>query len=369
MSFTAGSIVGKRVEIGEQRVVVPPEIQCLQSADAALSHFVSRYLAYRRPLRFFSADPGNRCDIYYLSPWMVMAVVDVASVDRFESPLAGQDIVEFHYRISGTIEINGSWGECRLAEPSCLLWFQPSGCDDANERLGIAPLGRETWISLYCDRAWLEQVNEDAIAMLESVVAPEADPELVPSYRAGPHVGATIPLLREMVRANREDPLHWLYASAKANELLYVTLSNVWMLAPQDDSKRKLTRRDRKELYAIRDTLAADFVTPPRLPAIARRAGMNYSKLCAGFRQLFGESIAAFVRRQRLEFARDLLQTSDLQVREIARQAGYAHHGSFTTAFAREFGFSPKQVRRSNDLAADPASLNPATRSRDPSAQ
>jgi len=41
-----------------------------------------------------------------------------------------------------------------------------------------------------------------------------------------------------------------------------------------------------------------------------------------------------------------LLRSSDLQVQQIAMQAGYAHHGSFTAAFARQFGYSPKQVRR-----------------------
>ncbi len=346
MSSAAAIGSGNRFEIGEKRVVVPPEIQCLQSADAAVSQFATRYVAYRHPLRFFSDDPTNRCDVYYLSPWMVMAVVDVAADDHFESPLKGQDIVEFHYRVSGSIEIGGSWGECRLAEPSCLLWFQPEGCDDANERLGVASDGRETWISLYCDRSWLDQVNDGARAALEPALASDSDATPVPSFRVGPPIGATIPLLREMVRANREDPLHWLYASAKANELLYVTLSNLGALAPQDKGRLKLTQRDQKELHAIRDTLAAAFVVPPRLPVLARCAGMNYSKLCTGFQQLFGESIAAFVRRQRLEFAHELLQTSDLQVREIARQAGYAHHGSFTTAFSRQFGFAPKQLRR-----------------------
>ncbi|HVC00923.1 MAG TPA: helix-turn-helix transcriptional regulator [Steroidobacteraceae bacterium] len=353
MSSAAADGAGNRFEIGEKRVVMPPEIQCLQSAEAAVSRFASRYLAYRHPLRFFSDDPTNRCDVYYLSPWMVMAVVDVAADERFESPLKGQGIVEFHYRISGSIEIGGSWGECRITEPSCLLWFQPDGCDDASERLGIAPLGRETWISLYCDRSWLDQVNEGATAALEPALAPDGDGAPMPSFRIGPHIGATIPLLRELVRANREDPLHWLYASAKANELLYVTLSNPGVLAPQDDCRLKLTQRDRKELHSIRDTLAAGFVAPPRLPVLARHAGMNYSKLCAGFRQLFGESIAAFVRRRRLEFAHELLQKSDLQVRQIARQAGYAHHGSFTTAFSRQFGVAPKQLRRAT--AADGA--------------
>src|SRR5579872_6335192 len=112
---------GSRFEVAETRVVVPPELQCLQTADASQSQFAARYLAYRHPLRFSSDDPTNRCDTYYLSPWMVMAVVDVASVDRFESPLQGQDIVELHYRVSGAIEIEGSWGECRFSGPACLL--------------------------------------------------------------------------------------------------------------------------------------------------------------------------------------------------------------------------------------------------------
>lgn len=339
----AGGI--SRFEVAETQVVMPPGLQCLQTADATHSHFASRYLAYRHPLRFSSEDPSNRCDTYYLSPWMVMAVVDVASIDRFESPLQGQDIVEFHYRISGAIEIGGSWGECRLAEPSWLLWFQPSGCDDARERLGASPFGRETWVSLYCDRDWLESVNDRAAGSLETALSPHDGGPLIPRFRAGPHIGSAIPLLREIVRANRDDPLHWLYACAKANELLYVTLSNIGAFAPVAGGRLKLNGRDRRQLHAIRDALAADFVAPPRLPVLARRAGMNYSKLCSGFHQLFGETTADFVRRQRLEFAHQLLRTSDLQVQQIARRAGYAHHGSFTAAFTRQFGYSPKKAR------------------------
>jgi AraC-like DNA-binding protein len=337
---------GSRFEISETQVIVPPQLQCLQTADAAHSPFAARYLAYRHPLRFSCGDPSNRCDTYYLSPWMVMAVVDVAAVDRFESPLQGQDIVEFHYRISGAIEIAGSWGECRLLEPAWLLWYQPRGCDDASERLGAAPLGRETWVSLYCDHDWLDQVNERAARGLDAALCVDEEVQPIPRYRSGPHIGATLPLLRDIVRANRDEPLHWLYACAKANELLYVTLSNMGMVAPPGGGRLKLTGRDRRRLHAIRDVLAADFVAPPRLPDLARRAGMNYSKLCSGFRQLFGETTAEFVRRQRLEFAHELLRTSDLQVQQIARRAGYAHHGSFTAAFTRQFGYSPKKVGR-----------------------
>ncbi len=336
---------GGRFEVSETPVVAPPGLQ-LQTADAAGSPFAQRYLAYRHALQFSCGDTGNRCDTYYLSPWMVMAVVDVSSVDRFESPLRGQDILELHYRIAGAIEIGGSWGECRLSEPAWLLWFQPQGCDDASERLGSAGIGRESWVSLYCDRGWLAEVNESAASWLDGAMSGHPHAGGRPRYRSGAHIGATLPVLRDIVRANREDPLHWLYACAKANELLYVTLSNLGTFSPSEPGRLKLTGRDRRQLHAVRDALAADFVTPARLPDLARRAGMNYSKLCSGFRQLFGETTAEFVRRQRLELAHELLRTSDLQVQQIARRVGYAHHGSFTAAFTHRFGYSPKRVGR-----------------------
>ena len=117
--------------------MVPPEIQRLQTADAARSQFASRYLAYRQPLTvLYPTTRANRCDTYYLSPWMVMAVVDVGSVERFESPLSGQDIVEFHYPHFGRHRDSGAHGaSAGWSNPSWLVWFQPSGCDDASERL------------------------------------------------------------------------------------------------------------------------------------------------------------------------------------------------------------------------------------------
>lgn len=346
-SATALSIGGRRIEVAETQVAVPPEIQRLQVLDVGLSRFASRYLAYRRRLRFLSDDPANRCDTYYLSPGMVMAVVDVASAERFESPLSGQDIVEFHFRISGMIELGGSWGECRLVEPSCLVWFQPNGCDDASERLGAVGSGRETWVSLYCDRLWLEELHRGAAVQLVPMLSGDSSSTaLVPRFRASPQIGATIPVLRDIVHARREDPLHWLYTSAKASELLYVTLSNLSFLVPQENRRFRLTARDRKQLGAVRDVLAAEFASPPPLPVLARRAGINNSKLCSGFRHLFGETTSEFVRRQRLELAHELLRASDLQIQQIARQAGYAHHASFTAAFTRQFGYAPKELRR-----------------------
>ncbi|MBS0396840.1 MAG: helix-turn-helix transcriptional regulator, partial [Proteobacteria bacterium] len=105
-------------------------------------------------------------------------------------------------------------------------------------------------------------------------------------------------------------------------------------------------QRDRRRLLAARERLAAHFAAPPGIAALARDVGLGAKKLCAGFTAEFGETTSAFVRRLRLECARELLASSELQVREIARRVGYRHHSTFTAAFTRHFGVAPKHARR-----------------------
>ena len=96
------------------------------------SPFCRRYEAYRTPIRFFARSPSDRCDAYRVSPGMVMLIVDVNCADAFTSRLSGQDIVELHYRLSGSISIFGSWGQVEQSDPSCLIWYQPYGATPPN---------------------------------------------------------------------------------------------------------------------------------------------------------------------------------------------------------------------------------------------
>ena len=51
-----------------------------------------------------------------------------------------------------------------------------------------------------------------------------------------------------------------------------------------------------------------------------------------------------FIRRTKLERARELLSTTDLQIGQVAEDVGYRHHSTFTTAFAEHFGIPPKAI-------------------------
>ena len=274
-----------------------------------------------------------------------MSVVGVGCVERFESALSGQDIVEFHFRLSGSIELAGSWGEVSVREPACLPWYLPQGCDDASELVGDPGKERESWVSLYCDRATLLGMAGGLRHELLEAIAGSGEDRSVPQFRICPRIGAMFPMLREIVRVRAQDPLHWMLTSARAHELLYLTLRSAELMGGECATAVRLTPRDRRLLVQVQELLADQYVSPPPLGVLARRFGMRPARICSGFRLQFGESTSEFVRRRKMGVARELLQQSVLQGRQIARAVGYSHHSTFTAAFARHFGVAPKVLR------------------------
>jgi AraC-like DNA-binding protein len=58
-----------------------------------------------------------------------------------------------------------------------------------------------------------------------------------------------------------------------------------------------------------------------------------------------GTSFSQCVRDVRMESAMALLQSSDLQVSEIAARCGYDSHSRFSAAFRQRFGYAPSHLR------------------------
>lgn len=82
-----------------------------------------------------------------------------------------------------------------------------------------------------------------------------------------------------------------------------------------------------------------------KLEAVAQVAGISPFHFHRIFKGISGETLAAYVRRVRLEQAAILLKHTERSVTDIAFGAGYQTHESFTRAFQRRFGISPSQMR------------------------
>ena len=147
---------------------------------------------------------------------------------------------------------------------------------------------------------------------------------------------------RQMLACPMQGALKRMYLSAKALELTALALAAL-QPAPAAPAAAGLSRADIERLHHARDLVLADLQHPPALPALARRAGINVNKLTTGFRQLFGCSVYAFVREQRMAQAHALLAAGAMSVSEAAYACGYTD-SHFSKAFQRRYGVPPSAL-------------------------
>jgi AraC-like DNA-binding protein len=78
----------------------------------------------------------------------------------------------------------------------------------------------------------------------------------------------------------------------------------------------------------------------------ARHVGISSPHLAELFKAATGETVGSFVRRRRLERARQLLDDDTLSIADVAERAGFAGASHFTTAFKAKFGVAPGAHRK-----------------------
>jgi len=82
------------------------------------------------------------------------------------------------------------------------------------------------------------------------------------------------------------------------------------------------------------------------LPRLARDLNLAPGSLVRSFKQAFGESPYRYVRRRRVERAKELLVATTDPVTDIGFVVGFVDRASFDVAFSEFAGTSPEVYRR-----------------------
>lgn len=78
---------------------------------------------------------------------------------------------------------------------------------------------------------------------------------------------------------------------------------------------------------------------------VAAALGVSRKTLCKHFKNDTGETFGRFVRSNRVTCACQLLETTDLDIAQIAYQTGFSSQSHLHTAFKRATGLTPRQWR------------------------
>jgi AraC-like DNA-binding protein len=108
---------------------------------------------------------------------------------------------------------------------------------------------------------------------------------------------------------------------------------------------RMLSPGERAVIAAARDYFLANLENLPTIPQLARRAGTSESKLQRLFKEAYGVSAGAYLRRERMAAARGLLLFQGANVSEAALAVGYNNVSHFIDVFTRHYGLRPGEIR------------------------
>lgn len=134
-----------------------------------------------------------------------------------------------------------------------------------------------------------------------------------------------------------------LFIRSKAIEVMCHTFK---ILGEDDNMLLDTSAGTRRGVVKAQQILMENFVTPPSLDDLAHQVGLGRSSLCAGFRQIVGQTVFDYIADLRMNRALALLNQRDASITQIAYEVGYSHPSSFSLAVQRRFGATPSELRR-----------------------
>ncbi|OXM15056.1 DNA-binding response regulator [Paenibacillus herberti] len=105
------------------------------------------------------------------------------------------------------------------------------------------------------------------------------------------------------------------------------------------------THTERKDLQKAVDYLQKHYAEDVNMAVVSNHISLNYTYFSQAFKEHTGESFSSYLRKLRLNRAKELLAESELKVYEISSQAGFDNVKHFTRVFKETEGVTPLEYR------------------------
>ncbi|QJC53620.1 helix-turn-helix domain-containing protein [Paenibacillus albicereus] len=102
---------------------------------------------------------------------------------------------------------------------------------------------------------------------------------------------------------------------------------------------------DRKDMQKAVEYLLEHYAEDVNMAVVSNHISLNYTYFSQAFKEHTGESFSSYLRKLRLNRAKDLLAGSELKVYEISAQSGFDNVKHFTRVFKETEGITPLEFR------------------------
>ncbi|WP_323027282.1 AraC family transcriptional regulator [Gelidibacter japonicus] len=82
------------------------------------------------------------------------------------------------------------------------------------------------------------------------------------------------------------------------------------------------------------------------LDDISRNSGLSQAKLQEGFKFLYARTVSEYIRHVRLEAARDLMNSTDLNISQIVYTIGFTSRSYFSKIFKEKYDMTPHEFKK-----------------------
>lgn len=278
------------------------------------------YYAMEEPFAGGGIAAGSRASDAL--PLMVNCAGNIASPHAFSTHNAvGREDFYLLYVVTGRMRLWMPDGEHAIGEGAAVL-FPPHYAYHYSYD-GEGPLSY----------LWVHFTGSHAATLLEAYGF-----GVLPCLRATGNPAGIVAAFRAIFDAfESKSPLQTHELSCALQRLLLtVALSP----ASEEGSERTLEKSMRY--------IHAAYNTDIRIPDLARMENLSNSRYIALFHKKFGTSPSAYVIRLRMGAARDLLERTDMSIKQIGAMVGYSDPHFFSRAFKKHAGISPQAFRNSS---------------------
>ena len=248
-----------------------------------------------------------------------------------------KDVIQFHFCLKGQTNFIFNQGNYtfQVQENHSMLLYNPQKPLPIN-----VELTPETWmISILISIAKFHSLfSSDANHI--SFLSPENSSKKY--YDNLPFTSSIAVVLSQILQARVHDSMKSLYFKGKIYELLSLYFNK------NDDSSIEqcpflIDEQNVQKIRNAKDIILDRMIDPPSLDALALEIGLPLKKLKQGFKQLYGDTVFAYLLEHKMQEARRMLDSQKYNVNEVGLKLGYSTSSHFIAAFKKKYGTTPKK--------------------------